>query len=42
MKIIKEKNKKIDELLQTQKSTFPDLNLSLQNDEDILFYKKIK
>jgi chromosome segregation ATPase len=38
---IREKNKKIDELLQTQESTITDLNLSLQNDEDILFYKKI-
>jgi chromosome segregation ATPase len=38
---IREKNKKIDELLQTQESTIADLNLSLQNDDDILFYKKI-
>ena len=38
---IREKNKKIDELLQTQESTSPDFSLSLQNDEDILFYKKI-
>lgn len=38
---IREKNKKIDELLQTKDSTIRDLNLSLQDDEDILFYKKI-
>mgnify|MGYP003571284282 CR=1 FL=1 len=38
---IREKNKKIDELLQTQESTNTDLNLSLQNDDDIIFYKKI-